>query len=154
MNKLLPHDQTMHPVIKRALAIRTMTLEQIERVEQLEKKTLAEQRQFHLETDHVLFYGMYSRTVLIPAGVYITGALIKIPTILVVSGECDIVIDDKMSRVTGYAVFPAEAGRKQVIAAIKDTHVTMTFPTAAKSIEEAEEEFTDEASRLASRREV
>jgi hypothetical protein len=49
-------------------------------------------------------------------------------------------------------VLPAAAGRKQAFLAQADSHITMIFATAARSVAEAEREFTDEADNLVSRR--
>jgi hypothetical protein len=53
--------------------------------------------------------------------------------------------------VQGYAVLPASAGRKQAFVAQADTRLTMVFPTSAKTVEQAEREFTDEIYLLGSR---
>ena len=50
-----------------------------------------------------------------------------------------------------YQVLPAEANRKTAYLAIEDTWVTMIFPSDAVTIEDAENQFTDEADRLMSR---
>jgi hypothetical protein len=61
-------------------------------------------------------------------------------------------VDGEPLELTGYHVLPAAAGRKQALLARADTHLTMIFATRATSVAEAEAEFTDEADRLASRR--
>lgn len=108
--------------------------------------------QVSLETRHVLHAGLYCRTILIPAGVEITGALIKIPTVVIVSGDCDVFLGEETARLTGYCVLPAAAQRQQAFLAHADTLVTMIFPSSARTVAQAEEEFTDEAQDLASRR--
>ena len=105
-----------------------------------------------IETHHVIHAGMYFRTVMIPAGLAITGALVKIPTVLTVSGDTVVWLGGERTRITGYAVLPAAAGRKQLFIALTDTYITMSFPTKAETVEEAEREFTEEFDRLASRR--
>ena len=80
------------------------------------------------------------------------GALITIPTLLIMSGHATLFIGEEDVELTGYAVIPASAGRKQAIYAHADTLLTMLFPTAARTVEEAEQEFTDEPERLGSRR--
>lgn len=120
--------------------------------------TLAAMRQFEqqvaqceqapITTYHLIHAGMYARTITIPAGVVLTGALIKRATILIVNG--DVSVNGGM-RLTGYNVLPASAHRKQAFLAHSDTQLTMLFPTDAKDISAAEEEFTDEADRLFSR---
>lgn len=103
-------------------------------------------------TDHLLHAGQYVRTLFMPAGMVITGALVKIPTVLIVQGDVQVTVGDESRRLSGYAVLAAAAHRKQAFIALADTYVTMSFPTQARTIEEAEREFTDDADRLASRR--
>lgn len=134
------------------LAIQPMTSAAIARVAEFERHRMA-LPQVAIHTQHVLHAGMYARTITIPGGVMVTGAIIKRATTLVVSG--DVLMsrgDDEGQRITGTAVIPAGAGRKQVFAAYADTTVTMIFPTGAKTVEEAETEFTDEADMLLSHR--
>ncbi len=134
-------------------AIAPMTPEAIDKVRQLEART-AELEQVEIPTDHVLHGGMYARTIKIPAGVLLTGALIKRTTMLVISGHVTVFVGEGSIEITGYQVLPASAGRKQAFLAHADTFVTMLFPSEAASIEAAENEFTDEADRLLSRRQA
>ena len=103
---------------------------------------------------HTLHAGMYARTMKMPANTVLTGALIKIATILIVSGNASIYAGEHQDpiHVTDYAVIPASANRKQAIRAYEDTHLTMLFPTTATTVEEAENQFTDEANELGSRK--
>lgn len=117
------------------------------------EKFLLDKPQIEIKTSHEFHAGLYSRTIMIPAGVLITGALIKIETLLILSGDATIVINGVSSRISGYGVIPASAGRKQIFMAHEDTYLTMVFKTSARTIEEAEAEFTDEADMLGSRRE-
>lgn len=121
-------------------------------VRALERWVLA-QPQRRLHTDHVLHRaaGTYTRTLFVPAKVLITGALVKIPTTLIVAGDAYFLIDGLPQRITGWAVLAADANRKQGIEAITDTMLAMMFKTGARTIAEAEEEFTDEAHLLFSR---
>ena len=134
-------------------AIAPMTPEAIDKVRQLEART-AELEQVEIPTDHVLHGGMYARTIKIPAGVLLTGALIKRATTLVISGNVTVFIGAGTIEIAGYQVLPASAGRKQAFLAHADTFVTMLFPSEAASVEAAENEFTDEADRLLSRRQA
>jgi hypothetical protein len=108
--------------------------------------------QIDLSTHHVLHGGMYSRTIHLDGGTIITGALIKIPTLLVFSGNAYVLIGTEWVDFEGYGVIPASAGRKQAFVARTPVDLTMIFPTQAKTVEEAEREFTDDADRLMSRR--
>lgn len=108
--------------------------------------------QVEIPTHHVLHAGIYSRTICIPAGVVLTGALIKIPTTLVINGCASMLIGDgEEVLVQGYKVLAASVGRKVAYIAHADTHVTMYFKTDAKDVAAAEAEFTDESDRLLSR---
>jgi hypothetical protein len=130
-----------------------MTDSQIAAVYAVEEDVL-KCEQVEITTLHEFHAGMYARTIVIPADVILTGALIKIPTLLILSGDVTIMIDGARTRLTGYGVIPAADGRKQVFIAHSDTHLTMIFKTEATTIEEAENEFTDEADRLITRRQA
>lgn len=131
-------------------AIPPMSPVGIDRVRRLEQVTSA-LPQVPIVTRHVIHAGMYARTVRVPAGVVLTGAFIKRATLVIVSGHCRVNTDDGSAELAGYHVLPASAGRKQAFVALDDTHITMLFPTASKTVEECEHEFTDEADRLFSR---
>lgn len=134
------------------VTIPTMTTQSIEAVRALETEAL-KLTQVQIPVNHVLHAGMYARTVMIPAGVMITGALIKVATALIVSGDATVYVGAKTIRLTGYNVMSSGAMRKQAFLAHADTHLTMIFPSSASTVEEAEDEFTDEAELLSSRRE-
>ena len=108
--------------------------------------------QIEIHTSHVIHGGMYARTIRIPAGAVLTGALIKIPTLLIINGHATVFINGTGVDIKGYHVLAASAGRKQVFVAHEDTDVTMCFPTSATRIEDIEAQFTDEADMLFSRR--
>jgi hypothetical protein len=142
----------MNLVKQALLGIQPMTPGAIARVTELEQVILAHP-QVRIHTQHVLHAGMYARTIVIPAGVALTGALVKRTTMLVISGDVFVSRGDEEGlRITGSVVLPASAGRKQAFVAYADTTVTMTFPTIAKTVEEAEAEFTDNTDMLMSRR--
>lgn len=102
-------------------------------------------------TSHVIHAGTYTRTIRIPKGVFITGALIKRSTILIVSGHCLAYVGkDKPIEYKGYNVLTASAHRKSAYSALTDTYMTMLFATNAKTVAEAEAEFTDELDLLIS----
>lgn len=127
-----------------------MSLEKIRRLETEAFKM----PQVRLETTHVFHAGMYARTCKVPAGVLITGALIKIATLLIVEGDAMVYVNDGAVRMEGYNVLSASAGRKQAFLAMRDTYITMVFPTENTTVEDAEDEFTDEADNLQTRRDI
>ena len=107
--------------------------------------------QAEIHTSHLIHAGMYARTILIPAGVALTGALIKQATVRIVLGDTLVYTGDGLLHLQGQHVIPASAGRKQAFMANADTWLTMIFPTSATTVEQAEREFTDEADLLMSR---
>lgn len=107
--------------------------------------------QVAIRTAHFLHAGLYARTVFVPAGVMITGVLVKIDTLLIAQGDAVVYVDGGPMQLRGYNVVPAAAGRKQAFIAQTDLHLTMTFATDAATVEEAEAEFTDEVDLLQSR---
>lgn len=141
----------MNNLVNTSNRILPMSESDINAVRALEVET-AKLPQVMLTTEHILHGGMYARTVTIPAGVVITGALIKVATMLIVSGHCRVYLDGKAKEVTGYNVFAASAHRKQAFFAITDTVLTTVFPCEADSIVKAEDEFTDDAHLLISRK--
>lgn len=107
--------------------------------------------QIELKTEHILHAGMYARTVRLDARVAIVSVLIKVPTVLTVNGKCRVFAGDSWREFDGYHVMPAQAGRKMIYITFEPTEITMVFPSRAKTVEEAEREFTDEGDSLLSR---
>ena len=129
----------------------TLASDAVAKVRELEG-VLRELPQVEIATEHVLHAGLYARTIRIPAGVVLTGVFIIIPTMLVVHGHATAYIGGESIDLVGHQVIPASAGRKQAFVAHADTYLTMVFATKAKTVEEAEAEFTDEVHLLFSRK--
>lgn len=127
-----------------------MSDEAVAKVRELEKHN-ATLPQVEIATQHIIHGGLYARTIRLPAGVLLTGALLKIPTLLILNGHVTAYIGGETLELCGYHVLPGSAGRKQAFLAQADTVMTMLFPTQAKCVEDAENEFTDEADKLFSR---
>lgn len=123
----------------------------IDKVRQLEA-IVGTLPQVQIRTHHFLHAGMYSRTVFVPAGVLITGVLIKVPTLLISDGDATVYVDGTPMFLRGRCVVRAEGGRKQAFFAETDLHLTMLFATSAATVEEAEAEFTSEPELLQTRR--
>lgn len=138
------------PTVAGAACIPAMRDDAIAKVREFEAIQLA-QPQRAIDTHHVIHAGMYARTICIPAGVVLTGALIKLATLLISDGDAVVFVGDHCIDLVGRHVIPASAGRKQAFFARADTHLTMVFATAATSVAEAEAKFTDEAELLFSR---
>lgn len=132
--------------------IPAMSAPSVQKVRDLEAELL-KLPQGQYDTNHVLHAGMYARTLITPPYTLITGALIKIPTILITHGEITAYVGDGNVRLHGYNVLPASAGRRQaVFSHDTDAYYTMIFPTTHKTVEDAEKQFTDEYNLLASHR--
>lgn len=111
--------------------------------------------QIPIEMIHTFHAGMYARTAIIPAGTLITGALIRVATLLILQGDALMYIgEDKPVELSGYNVITAPPHRKQAFAAMTETHLTMIFPTKSVTVAEAEAEFTVETDLLLSRRDI
>jgi hypothetical protein len=123
----------------------------IQPVRELEKLSL-QYPQADIATQHLIHAGMYARTILVKKNTVITGALIKIPTILIINGSVVVTLGDDVIELVGYHVLPASKHRKQAFLTKEDTYMTMIFTTSAKGIRDAEEEFTDEVDILISRK--
>ena len=106
-----------------------------------------------IRTEHHLFAGVYSRTVYVPAGTAVVGLLVRCPTQLIASGHFQLTDGGASREFDGYYVFDGSAGRRAAAVALSDCAFTMLFATDAKTVEEAEAEFTDEPDRLLSRKE-
>lgn len=122
----------------------------LENILALESEVMA-MPQLHFQTEHLLHAGMYARTVRLAPGTLIVGALIKIPTVLVVHGRARVFAGERWYKIEDYQVLPASAGRKQIFVALSTVEITMLFPSHASSVAEAEAEFTDETEKLVSR---
>ncbi len=146
MNEPVPFTNTT------TIALPAMGSLEVEKVRQLETAALA-MPQVDIPTDHVFHAGMYARTIRIPAGVMLTGARILIPTILIISGDALVYGENGPERFSGYHVALGQCGRKQAFYALQDTYLTMLFPTGAKTVDAAEQQFTDEYEKLFSRKE-
>lgn len=111
------------------------------------------QPQVDVNVKHFLHAGVYARTCTLPPKVMITGALVKIPTILVINGDVTYIVgcDQAPRRLIGYHVLGAEPNRKQIFVAMAETTITMLFPSDAKTVRQAEEQFTDEWRLLTTR---
>ena len=116
------------------------------------RAVVAEMPQYDFPTEHFFHGGMYVRTVKMPASSILCGAVIKVPTLVTVAGDCIVKVGEDAREIVGYAVLRGAPGRSQIFIARSETYITMSFPSKAKTLEEAEEEFTDEYEQLMSRR--
>ena len=133
-------------------AITAMSDDALAKVYRLEEAMRESGDHLNLVTTHLLHAGLYHRTLFIPSGVLVAGTLVQIDTTVIVYGNITVYVEGEPLLLTGYNVLPTYAGRKQAAYAHSDTYFTMSFATKAKTVEEAEEEFTSEFADLWSRR--
>ena len=132
--------------------IHSLSIEEQNTLKQIVIEAVKRTDQIDIPVDQYIHAGVYVRTVKIPAGLIACGAFLKVPTSIIISGNCTMSMGDKMVNVDGYKVLKGEAGRRQVFRAIEDTYITMFFRTDAKTTEEAEMESTDEYRLLTNHR--
>lgn len=135
-----------------APSLPAMSQESIDKVKMVETLSLEFLKQVDLPTGNLIHGGMYARTLFMPAGTVLTGALLKVPTVLIVSGDCAVFIGEETIELRGYTVLPGSAGRKQIFYAHTDLNMTMLFPTDATTVDRCEREFTDEYELLMTNR--
>lgn len=112
-----------------------------------------EDQEVDIPIEHFIHEGVYYRTCKVPKDTAIIGAFIKVPTTVIVSGDCYVTLGNTIGRLEGYNVIKAEAGRRQAFRAVEDTYITMCFKTESTDVKEAEKEFTDEWMLLTTNRE-
>lgn len=115
------------------------------------QNALSELPQRECPTDHLIHGSIYARTIFIPAGTVLVGALTNLDNICIVNGDITVTTDDSVVRLTGYHVIPASKGYKRVGLAHSDTYWTTLIHTQTTSVVEAENEMTNEAHLLQTR---
>ena len=124
----------------------------VEKLCEMQQVEMANGDHVPIYTEHLIHAGMYSRTITMPPGVKLIGALMKIPTIVTVVGTALVLVGKEVAEIEGYAVLPGSAGRKQIFISKGSVIISMTFPTSARTVKEAERQFTDEYDVLLSNR--
>lgn len=110
--------------------------------------------QVDLATSHLVHGGLSARTIFIPAGTVLTGALTNLANLCVVCGDITVTTDDGPQRLTGFHVLPAAPGAKRAGVAHADTWWTTIHRTDLTDIAAIEDEMTGESERLATRRDL
>lgn len=146
-------DELLIPVLSPPAALACPSPETLAKISEVERR-IRERPQIEIQTEHVMHGGIYARTVRLAAGMAIVGVQIKVPTVLIVNGDVLVVVGEEWKRMTGYHVLTGSVGRKGVFVALKPTELTMICASNAKTVEQAEADFTDETESLLSRRQV
>lgn len=99
-------------------------------------------------TEHMLHGGMYTRSTRLPPKTLCTAVLIVPATVLITVGDLDVWSNDEVVHITGYNVIPGSAGRKIAFLTHSEVAMSMLFPCTAKTVDEAEKQFTSEQELL------
>lgn len=132
----------------RAMMAGMPSVECVQRLEDL----LLEMPQVQLATDHLVHGGMYARTVFIPAGTLLTGALTLRDNVVVMHGGITVTTDEGQQVLDGFHVLPACAGAKRAGVAHANTWWTTIWSTDKTDVAEIENELTSEPDKLQTRR--
>lgn len=124
-----------------------------DQIRQLEVEMLKHE-QVILDTTMIAHGRMCARTILIPAGVALTGALINHDNICIVSGDISVTSSEGVKRLTGFHVLPSAAGFKRAGIAHADTWWTCIWHTDLTDPTDIENDMTDEAESLQTRRAI
>lgn len=95
-----------------------------------------------ITTFHLFHAGMYHRTILVPKGREVVGAMLRRATTLVVCGDAAILAAEPI-RVKGYAVLAGLEGRQTGLVTYEDTWFTMIVPTSHTTVEAIDAEMVE-----------
>ena len=127
-----------------------VALTERQKIEALEQY-IAQLPQVDLQTSHVLMGGIYARTIYIPAGATLTGAVHRKDHVNVMVGDIMVSTDEGMTRLTGHHVIPTKAGMKRAGYALADTVWTTLCKTDETDISRIEADLVEEPERLQTR---
>jgi hypothetical protein len=128
-----------------------------EQIERLEAALLNAEEQgagIEVQAWHDFARGQVARTILIPAGTCLTGAVHRTEHLSVCSGDITVWTEQGMRRLTGYHVLTSHPGAKRVGFAHADTYWTTVHvnPDDERDVSKLEEALVEDAHRLQSRR--
>lgn len=128
-----------------------------EQIERLEGEMLSLEGQGHglaLETWHHFADGLVARTILIPAGTVLSGAVHKAEHLNICHGDISVATEHGTRRLTGYHVLPSLPGTKRMGHAHADTWWTTVHcnPGNERDIAQLEDALVEDADTLADRR--
>lgn len=146
----------MNEVSRLETGFAAMNREDIAKIKSIREKFKADCRadpskEVDIPCEQHLHAGIYSRTIFIPKDTVAVGVTIRVDTQLVISGHVLMNDGTHVVEIDGYRALECKAGRAQVARTLEDTYMTMSFATDAKTVEEAENEFTDEPDQLLTR---
>jgi hypothetical protein len=126
-------------------------------VDKLERALLDAEAAGHgveLETWHHFADGLVARTIFIPAGTVLTGAMHKAEALNIAAGDISVTTAHGVRRITGYAVLPSLADSKRAGIAHADTYWTTVHvnPGNERDIAKLEDALVHGAEGLQRRR--
>ena len=116
------------------------------------EQALAVLPQVDVQPQLVVHGKLAARTIFIPAGTILTGVLTNCDNVCVVCGDITVTTDEGPRRLTGYNILSAKAGSKRAGVAHSDTWWTTIHHTMLVDPVDIENEMSDEADQLQSRR--
>ena len=130
-----------------------MELEGIDKVRQFQEM-LAQMPQEQIPLHHLIHGKMYARTIFAKAGTVIVGTEANLDNICVVCGDITVTTENGPIRLTGFNILPATRGHKRVGITHSDTYWTTLVHTDKQTVQEAEDEMTNESHLLLSRKQI
>lgn len=104
--------------------------------------------------EHWIENGVYYRATFYPAYSIAISCMIKVPTTIVVAGNCLVTVGDHVEHLLGIRRIEASANRRVAYKTLDGgVFILMYFKTSATTVEDAEHEMTDEYSLLTNHRE-
>ncbi len=113
---------------------------------------LLKEPQVILDTTMMAHGRMAARTIFVPAGTLLTGVLVNHDNICIMHGDITVTTAEGPKRFTGFHVIPASAGFRRAGIAHSDTWWTCVWHTDLTDPTEIENDMTDEADALQTRR--
>ena len=139
-----------HRVSSAGYGVQEHTPEEIQEAILAAEGLMRQLPQVEIEPTHVFAQGLYSRSILIPKGVRLTGKVHKQDDLqIMVYGDITILTEHGMQRLEGHHVFRGKAGVKQIGHAHEDTLWITVHAAVETDLDRLEELlFEDEASPL------
>ena len=102
--------------------------------------------QVEIQTEHMLYGGIYTRRIIIPKGCIMTGAVYKKDFISIqIYGDMNLLNDDgSETRVTGYNAFQSKPGARRMGISHEESMWIGIFSTEALDIDSVLMEYMDE----------
>lgn len=116
---------------------------------------MIEQENVEVPIEHWIDDGVYYRATYLQPGTVIVSSMMKVPTTIVVVGNCLVTVGDHVEHLLGMKHIKASANRRVAYRSLDGgVFILMYFKVAsATTVEEAEKEMTDEYNLLTNHRE-